>query len=197
MKKITKNNKLIIWKNILMKILCIIIFIVSSILILKIKIQVNIESRGMNAFLKLKVGPVEIKKNGRVVGKRKKRNNLNGEKKKKISANEIKQIMKSVELTYFDANLKVGLLFLFPTVFSIPILSTLLLCLKMLPFKKIGHYKYVILPEYDRLIFDTNINIVLKMRVFDVLKLAIKHQNKLAWMMQIYVDFSQKLLYYV
>ena len=39
----------------------------------------------MNAFLKLKVGPVEIKKNGRVVGKRKKRNNLNGEKKKKIS----------------------------------------------------------------------------------------------------------------
>lgn len=180
MKKITKNNKLIIWKNILMKILCIIIFIVSSILILKIKIQVNIESRGMNAFLKLKVGPVEIKKNGRVVGKRKKRNNLNGEKKKKISANEIKQIMKSVELTYFDANLKVGLLFLFPTVFLIPILSTLLECLKMLPFKKIGHYKYVILPEYDRLIFDTNINIVLKIRVFDVLKLAVKHQNKLA-----------------
>lgn len=176
MKKITKNNKLIIWKNILMKILCIIIFIVSSILILKIKIQVNIESCGMNTFLKLKVGLVEIKKNGRVIGKRKKRNNSNGKKKKKISANEIKQIMKSVELASFDANLKVGLLFLFPTVFSIPILSTFLEYLKMFPFKKIDNYKYVILPEYDKLIFDTNINIVLKIRVFDVLKLAIKHQ---------------------
>lgn len=159
-----------------MKILCIIIFIVISILILKIKIKVNIESHGMNTFFKLKVGLVEIKKNGRVIGKRKKRNNSNGKKKKKISANEIKQIMKNVELTSFDASLKVGLLFLFPTVFSIPILSTFLECLKKLPFKKIGYYKYVILPEYDKLMFDTNVNIVLKIKVFDLLKVVIKHK---------------------
>lgn len=171
----TKNNKLIIWKNILMKILCIIIFIVISILILKIKIKVNIENYGMNTFVKLKIGAVEINRNGRVIGRRKKCNKSKS-RKKKISANEIKQIMKNVELTSFDASLKVGLLFLFPTVFSIPILSTFLECLKKLPFKKIGYYKYVILPEYDKLMFDTNVNIVLKIRAFDLLKVVIKHK---------------------
>ena len=149
-----------------MKILCIIIFIVISILILKIKIKVNIENYGMNTFVKLKIG---------VIGRRKKCNKSKS-RKKKISANEIKQIMKNVELTSFDASLKVGLLFLFPTVFSIPILSTFLECLKKLPFKKIGYYKYVILPEYDKLMFDTNVNIVLKIRVFDLLKVVIKHK---------------------
>ena len=79
-----------------MKILCIIIFIVISILIFKIKIQVNIESHGMNTFFKLKVGLVEIKKNGRVVGKRKKRNNSNGKKKKRISGNEINKLWKAL-----------------------------------------------------------------------------------------------------
>lgn len=151
-----------------MKILWIIFLIIIIILILKIKIQVNIEINGTNTLLNLKIGKIEIKKTAGFI--KRKQTGKFSKKNKKIRKQEVVELIKLIELCDFDAKINVGLILLFPTVFAVPIFSVILEFLRALPFKEVGVFKYSILPEYDKLMFNAKIKFIAKIRIFDFLR---------------------------
>lgn len=176
-----KNNNEKNGKNNHMKIFIIFFIIIYIILFLKVKFYIELKVDKFNADFKLKICFIEINKKGGLT-KRKKRIVKNKKKtfkskNKKLKINEIKDILKYIEIDKLEIKTKIGLFLLFPTILIIPVVSTLIDSLKMLPLKKFKNFIYEVLPEYEKFEFQANVNLIFKIRIIDMLKIYIKYRK--------------------
>lgn len=159
-----------------MNIFIIIILILIIILLAKITIDVIIEIDGINLFVNIKIGFLKFTKKVSLIPKNKKKNSA--QKKKKISFKTIKYILRYIELDNFEAKIKIGLLFLFPTIFSIPIIAILIEQLRYLPFKKIRKFSYEVLPIYEEVKLIARLKFRFKIRILDIFRFSYSYIRK-------------------
>lgn len=150
-------------------ILFFLIFAICFLLIFKIKIHVNIFFEGTDGCIKIKIGFIKITKKFGIFTK--KMINGNAKKGDKITFSKIKSVLRYIELYNFDTKIKIGLILMFPTLFSVPLLSMLIEQIRKQPFKRIKNFEYSILPVYNDLKLIVDTSFILKIRFLDVLKI--------------------------
>ena len=94
------------------------------------------------------------------------------EKRKNKKQNKIKasKIMKKIKIEELNINIKIGLLEIFPTVFSIPIISTIIATILPLLKTEKNKIKYNIQPIYNEVAIQTKVTGKLTFRIIDLLK---------------------------
>ena len=159
-----------------MNIFVIFLLLIISVLFFKVKISIYFKFDNFNSYLKVKIGAKEFERNGTLV-MRKKKYIVKKEitkiiEKKVISKEDLILFFKSLEIEKLNINVLVGVILLFPTIFSVPILATLFEYIKTIPLKKLKNFNYCILPVYDNLKFFLEVDTVIKVRIFDLIKLG-------------------------
>ncbi len=161
--------------NILIWLLLLILILLS----LKLKISIGIALRSLDVFFRVKI--LWFSKKGKLVLTSHKNKVVKTKKKEKTKKKNTKsqmlqkesiKFLQYVEIEKLDIHTQIGLLLLFPTIFSVPIMATLLDSIKWVPFKKIKNFHYQVLPEYDKLTFHIAVDTVIKIRILDILKIA-------------------------
>lgn len=167
-------------KNIRMKIFIIFFVIIIILFSLKIKFYIDLNADKLNMDLKLKIWFFEIKRKGALIKRKRKfaKTKSNKNQKSKIKLKDIKNMLQYIEIEKLSINAQIGLLFLFPTAFSVPVASIIIDSIKLLPLKKIKNFSYEILPQYDKFEFKANVNLIFKIRVIDILKIYITIQTQ-------------------
>ena len=139
----------------------------------------------MDIYFKIRIFGIEIKRKGSLVKRKSKfliKNNQTDKEKvkrknkkkfiKEINFNDMKEILKYIEIEKLDIKILIGVIFLFPTVLLVPMISMLLENIKKLPLKKFKNFKYEVMPAYDNLKLDIRMDSKIKIRIFDIIKIV-------------------------
>lgn len=163
-----------------MSILLFFIILIGIVLNLKIKLHIFFKFDNFDSYFRLKILRKEIKYKGKFEIRKKKNNKKNKQTRiitknfRKIDLNSIKKFLKYVEVDKLNINVLIGLFLIFPTVFSVPIVSFILDCIKLIQFKNLKEFKYEVMPKYDEIKLYVEIDTILKMRIIDVFVLLPK-----------------------
>ena len=157
-----------------MNIFAIFLILIISLLFFKIKISIYFKFDNFESKVKVKIFRKEIERNGSLVMRKKKyvvKNKITKIIEKKIIKKEDAiSLIKYIEIKKFNINVLIGALFLFPTVFSVPILATFFEYVRNVPFKKLEDYNYTILPIYDKLKLSFEVDAIVKVRIIDFIR---------------------------
>lgn len=145
-----------------MKIFVIFLLIIGNLIGIKNKVHVHIKIHNFKVYIEIKGKFINIKKEETI--------RKDKTKKVDIELKNILKVLKNVEIEKLNIKVLFGAIFLLPTVFAVPIISSLLEYIKILPFKKLENYKYTVTPTYNepKLIFE--LDLIMKIRVFDLVK---------------------------
>lgn len=160
-----------------MIIIFIIILLICFLLSLKLKISLYVKFDNFDVLVKTKILFKTIERKGALVNRKRKhqiRYNPQRKNKQKFNFKNINKIVKHMEIDKLNINSIVGTQIMFFTVFSVPVLSTILEMVKGVPFKKLENYSYVIMPNYNEFKLFVELNAVLKVRVFDLILIRLK-----------------------
>lgn len=158
-----------------MNIFAIFLLLIISVLFLKIKISIYFKFDNFESKIIVKIFGKEIERNGSLVMRKKKyvvKNKITRIFEKKIIKKEdVFSFIKYVEIEKLNIKVSIGALFLFPTIFAVPILATFFESIRRVPFKKLGNYNYSILPIYDKFNLLFEVETIIKIRIIDFIKL--------------------------
>ena len=155
-----------------MNIFAIFLLFIVVFLFFKLKISIYFKLDNFDTFIKIKCGFIEFKRKGSFVKRKRKYQAMINKTKKskaKFHIKKPKDILKYIEINKLDINLALGTPFMFLTVFSVPVLATLFEGIKAMPFKKLENYSYFILPNYDEFKLFSEVHVVFKIRIFNVI----------------------------
>ena len=157
-----------------MNILAIIFLFILIMMFIKIPISIFVNQNNYDGKVFLKIGLITIKRNFAIV-KRKKQHIIPKKRNQKMFRGfSIKELIKHFYVEMLDININVGLLFLTPTLFSVPILSTLLELIKYQEFKHLKEYTYKVMPNYEeKITFDLKIKAKLYIQPIGILKILL------------------------
>lgn len=165
-----------------MSIFAIFLLLIIVLLMLKIKLFIYFRFDNFESYIKVKGKFINFKRKGTLI-KRKKKYIIEKKitkfiKNKDIDIKKIKPILKYIEVDKLNINVVSGAILLFPTIFSVSFFSTILEYIKILPFKKLKNYKYTVIPFYEELKFNLEIDMVIKVRILYLIKIVIKLLRK-------------------
>ena len=109
----------------------------------------------------IKIDKTEIEKYAEKIKKKRK-----NKKQNKIKASKI---IKKIKIEELNIDLKIGLLGIFPTIFSIPIISTLIATILPLLKTKKDKIKYNIQPVYNELAIQMKLTGTITFRIIDAI----------------------------
>lgn len=157
-----------------MNIFVIFLLLIIILLMLKIKLSVYFKFDNFESCIKIQGKFINIKRKGNLIKRNKKyiieNKRKKQEKNKDLDIKKLKLYLKHIEVENLNINLYSGVISLFPTIYSIPIFSTILEYIKTLPFKKLKNYKYEVIPIYDELKLAIEADGIVKIRLVDLLK---------------------------
>ncbi len=165
-----------------MNILILLIILICLLLSLKLKISLYFRLDNLNIYFDINTHFIKIKRKGNLVKKKRKHVIQNSSKKdskikdftQNISFTELNSFLKYIEIEKLNIDIIIGLILLFPTIFAIPILSTFIDIIKFIPFKKLNNFNYSIMPKYEELQLNLEVQSVIKIRIFDIMKICFK-----------------------
>lgn len=159
-----------------MSIFVIFLLLIFIVLMLKIKISVYFKFDNFERHIKIKTWFINFERKGKINSKKSKINKKLTKliKKKILNKKKFLSNLKYLEIDKLNINILVDLILLMPTVFSVPIFSTILEYIKIIPFKKFNNYKYKITPLYnEKPKAFLEVDLDMKIRFFDLLKIII------------------------
>ncbi len=172
------NNHSDIWKNITMIIFLVIFIILIIFVFSKIKLEIYFSfsnfdymySIGLIYFVKIKTLYKSDIEKYVIHQKRKKKINNSKKKKSKLQINEMKTILKYVDFEKLIVEFNSGFISLLPTVFSIPVISTILSSIyTILNIKYDENHVFCVKPVYDKLNISGKIHCIVSMKIAHII----------------------------
>lgn len=98
-------------------------------------------------------------------------NKLNLKRKiKKGSKMKVNKILKKIKVEELNVDLKIGLLYMFPTTLSIPIISTIIATILSIIKTEKHKIKYSVKPVYNNITLEARLNATIAFRIVDLIQ---------------------------
>ena len=161
-----------------MNIFAIFLLLIIVFLLYKIELNIYFKLDNFESYFKIRILRKEIKRKGSLLVRKKKyvlKNVITKFIEKKIIKKEdLKLLLNCFEIEKLNINMIIGLIYLYPTILSIPLASTAFEYVKTLRFKEFKNYKYIVIPAYDKLCLQLEVDTVIRIRILDLLKYSFK-----------------------
>lgn len=153
-----------------MIILLLLIILLLIVLLTRIKIQMFLSINNLDYYYCFNIFIYKIlilkidKKDVKIFGNKNKQKIKNNKKRKNIKSFKI---IKNIKFENLFINAKVGLIEIMPTVFAVPVISTL--AANICAILKIKKFNYKIIPDFNKLTFQTKMDLQISFRIIDLL----------------------------